>query len=187
MGKLIFASALLLLTGCSATAPVPNEHKLPHTPGSRPYNFDCDSEAGKYSEWNGAVSGTNPWITGYMQVVTLRPSPEWPPDAGVVLAGPSKLPRVGLETFVLPDKPGILQIAVRGTGGSADHTVFTSMPLSDARIRFTLQVNDSGQLSLSVGNATTTLPIGSLEITRANVYCSSAHVHFSNVLAGSDW
>jgi hypothetical protein len=187
MGKLIFAAAFLLLTGCSATAPVPNQHKVPDTPGSHPYNFDCDTEAGKYSERNAAISGTNIWITGYMQVVTLRPSPEWPPDAGVVFAGPNKLPRVGLETFVLPDKPGILQIAVRGTGGSADHTVFTSMPLSDARIRFTLQVNELGQLSLSVGNATRTLPIGSVQITRANVYCSSAHIQFSNVLAGSDW
>jgi hypothetical protein len=187
MGKLIFAAAFLLLSGCSATAPGPREHKLPYTPGSHPSNFDCDSEAGKYSEWNAAISGTNIWIAGFMQVLSLRPSPEWPPDAGVVFTGPNKLPRVGLETFVLPDKPGILQIAVRGTGGSADHTVFTSMPLSDAKIRFNLQVNEFGQLALSVGNATTTLPIGSVQITRANVYCSSAHVHFSNVLAGSDW
>jgi hypothetical protein len=93
---------------------------------------------------------------------------------------------VGLEAFVLPDNPAILQIAVRGIGGAGDHTVFASMPMSDARIRFTLRLSDSGQLSLSVGDATTTSSIGSVEITRVNLYCSSSHVHFSDVLAGSD-
>ena len=190
MGKLIFAPTLFFLSGCAATVPVQYvpEHAHPSrfTPGSRPYSFDCDTEAGKYSELNDATSGTNPWITGFMQVVTSRPGSAWPPDAGVVFAGTSKLPRVGLEAFVLPDNPAILQIAVRGIGGAGDHTVFASMPMSDARIRFTLRLSDSGQLSLSVGDATTTSSIGSVEITRVNLYCSSSHVHFSDVLAGSD-
>jgi hypothetical protein len=117
MGKLIFAPTLFFLSGCAATVPVQYvpEHAHPSrfTPGSRPYSFDCDTEAGKYSELNDATSGTNPWITGFMQVVTSRPGSAWPPDAGVVFAGTSKLPRVGLEAFVLPDNPAILQIAVR--------------------------------------------------------------------------
>lgn len=189
MGKLLFASTLFLLSGCSAIsvqhAP---EYGRPYrfASGSRNNNFDCDADAGKYSELNEANSGTNPWITGFMQLVTPRPDSAWPPDAGVVFAGKSKLPRVGLEVFVLPDKPATLQIAVRGAGGAGDHTVFASMPVSGAPVRFALRLSDSGQLSLSVGDATTTLSIGSVETTRVNLYCSSAHVHFSDVLVGSD-
>jgi hypothetical protein len=134
---------------------------------------------------NHAISGTNLWVTGYMQVLKTHPDPKWPPDAGVVFAGPSKLPRVGLETFVLPDNPAVLQIAVRGTGGPADHTVFASAPLSEAPLRFTLKISDSGQLSLAVGDAMTTLQIGLVEMTRVNLYCSSIHVLFSNVISGS--
>jgi hypothetical protein len=138
-----------------------------------------------YSEVNGAISGTNLWVTGYLQVVMTHPHPEWPPDAGVVFAGSSKLPRMGLETFVLPDNPAVLQIAVRGTGGPWDHTVFASVPLSEARLRFMLKVSDSGQLALAVGDAKTTLQIGSVEMTRVNLYCSSIHVLFSDVISGS--
>ena len=190
MRKLVCASTLSFLSGCGAISPpeqVPKHpYPSPFTPGSRPYSFDCDTEAGKYSEFNSPISGTNLWVTGFMQVVTPRPSSAWPPDAGAVFAGRSKLPRVGLEAFILSDNPGILQLAVRGAGGGADHTVFVSTPLSDTRIRFTLRLSDSGQLSLSVGNTTKTVAIGSVEITRINFYCSSAHVYFSDVLAGSD-
>jgi hypothetical protein len=181
--------SLIFLSGCAGLGPeqrVPvHAHPSPFTPGSRPYRFDCDSEAGRYSEVNVAISGNNLWVTGFMQVVMTRPDPKWPPDAGVVFAGPSKLPRVGLETFILPDNPAVLQFAVRGTGGPADHTVFASAPLSEARLRFTLKVSDSGELSLAVGDAKTALQIGSVEMTRVNLYCSSIHVHFSDVISSS--
>jgi hypothetical protein len=190
MVKLIFTSAFFFLSACSVTNPAQRvaEHGYSSRfePGSRTNSFDCDTGAGRYSELNSAFSGTNAWITGFMQVLTLRTGSAWPPDAGVVFAGTSKLPRVGLETFVLADKPAILQIAVRGAGGAADHTVFASVPISDSQIRFTLRLGSSGQLSLSVGDAATSLSVGSIEITRTNLYCSSAHVRFSEVQMGSD-
>jgi hypothetical protein len=79
----------------------------------------------------------------------------------------------------------LLQIAVRGTGGPEDHTVFASIPLSEERLRFTLKVSDSGQLYLAVGDLKTTLQIGSVEITRVNLYCSSIYVRFSKVISSS--
>jgi hypothetical protein len=107
-----------------------------------------------------------------MQVLTLNTASAWPPDAGVIFAGPSKLPRVGLEIFVLP-KPAVLQIAIRGAGGAADHTVFASVPISDLKTPFTLRLSSSGQLTLSVGDAGTTLSVGPIDFTRMNLYCSS--------------
>lgn len=138
-----------------------------------------------YSERNDPISGSNLWVTGRMRVVTPRPNSAWPPDAGIVFAGATKLPRMGLETFVLADQSDTLQVAIRGTGGAGDHTVFTSLPLSDAPIRFKLQFA-AGQLTLSVGNMTATRSVGSAEITRVNLYCSSSHIYFSDVLEGAD-
>ncbi len=190
MEKLIFASAFFFLSACSA---ITLGHRVPEQgnssrfeAGSRKNSFDCNAGPGKYSELNAATSGTNIWVTGFMQVLTLRTASAWPPDAGVVFAGTNHLPRVGLETFVLPDKPATLQIAVRGAGSASDHKVFAAVPVSDSRIRFDLRLSDTGQLSLSVGDAATSLSVSSIEITRMNLYCSSVQVHFSDVQVGSD-
>jgi hypothetical protein len=188
--KLIFASALFCLSACSAITlgqRVPEQgNSSRFEAGSRTNSFDCNAGPGKYSELNAATSGTNAWVTGFMQVLTLRTTSAWPPDTGVVFAGTNLLPRVGLETFVLPDKPATLQIAVRGAGSAADHKVFASVPISDSPIRFALRLSGTGQLSLSVGDAATSLSVGSIEITRMNLYCSSVLVHFSDVQLGSD-
>ena len=188
--KLTFASAFIFLSACSAITigqRVPEQGKSSRfEAGSRTNSFDCNPGPGKYSEVNAATSGANAWVTGFMQVLTLRTASAWPPDAGVVFAGNSKLPRVGLETFVLPDNPATLQIAVRGAGGGSDHKVFASVPISDSPIRFTLRLSGSGELSLSVGDAATSLSVGSIEITRMNLYCSSVQVHFTDVQMGSD-
>jgi hypothetical protein len=49
-----------------------------------------------------------------------------------------------------------------------------------------LRLSGSGQLSLSVGDAATSLSVGSIEITRMNLYCSSVQVRFSDVQVGSE-
>src|ERR1700722_330740 len=178
MIKATCASFLLLAGGCAATAP--GEHSAPRTaqaykprfaPGPGPYKFECDTDAGKYSEFNAATGGTNLKVMGVMQVMAARPSPQWPPDAGIVLAGDGQYPRVGLESFVLPDKPLVLQLAVRGIRGPADHTVFATLPLTEAEIPVTLMLGEHGLLSVSAGAATTTVAIGEFEVTRINLYC----------------
>jgi hypothetical protein len=188
MMKLACALLLLLAAGCSA--PAPGEYLFPRTvhaarprfvPGPGPYKFECDTDAGQYSEQNAVAEGPNLKVTGVMQVVAGRPSPQWPPDAGIVIAGDSHYPRVGLESFVLPDKPFVLQLAVRGTGGPGDHTVFATVPLTDAAIPVTLVLREPGQLSVSVGEATTMVAIGEIEVTRINLYCSSSYVRFFDV------
>jgi hypothetical protein len=190
MVKIIFACAFFFLSACSAVtlgqrAPQQgNSSRL--EAGSRTNSFDCNPGPGKYSELNAATSGMSFWVTGSMQVLNLRTASAWAPDAGVVFAGASHWPRVGLETFVLADKPATLQIAVRGAGGGSDHKVFASVPISDSPVRFTLRLSGSGELSLSVGDAATSLSVGSIEITRMNLYCSSVQVHFSDVQMGSD-
>jgi hypothetical protein len=190
MVKTIFASAFFFLSACSAITFGPRVPQQGNSSrfeaGSRTNSFDCNAGPGKYSELNTATSGTSVWVTGSMQLLNLRTASAWPPDAGVVFAGTNQLPRVGLETFVLPDKPAMLQIAVRGAGSAADHKVFASVPISDSPVRFTLRLSGAGQLSLSVGDAATSLSIGSIEITRMNLYCSSVQVHFSDVQLGSD-
>jgi len=190
MVKSIFASTFFFLSACSAITFGPRVPQLGNPsrfePGSRTNSFDCNAGPGKYSELNAATSGTSVWVTGSMQILNLRTASTWPPDAGVIFAGTSQWPRVGLETFVLADKPATLQIAVRGAGGGSDHKVFASVPISDSPIRFTLRLSGAGELSLSVGDATTSLSVGSIEITRMNLYCSSVQVHFSDVQMGSD-
>lgn len=183
---LIVASALLLSACSSITIRKGwRQPSPPHfEPGAR-NTFDCNPGAGKYSELNAAASG-NVSVTGTMQVLALWTSSAWPPDAGVVFAGTNHLPRIGLETFVLPDKPATLQIAVRGAGGGSDHKVFASVPISDSPIRFELRLSATGQLSLSVGDAATSLSVGPVEITRMDLYCSSSQVLFSDVQLGSD-
>jgi hypothetical protein len=190
MVKLVFASAFFFLSACSGITlgqRIPEQgNSSRFEAGSRTNSFDCNAGPGKYSELNAATSGANARVTGFMQVLTLNTASAWPPDAGVIFAGPSKLPRLGFETFILPDKPAVLQIAVRGAGGAGDHTVFASVPISDSKIPFTLRLSGSGQLALSVGDAGTSLSVGPVDITRVNLYCSSAHVHFSEVRLDSD-
>jgi hypothetical protein len=188
LAKFAVTSAFFVVSACSLTTP--GQHAHGHSsdfqPNSRPSSFDCDTAAGRYSEVNATTSAANVRVTGFMQVLSLNTASAWPPDAGVIFAGPSKLPRVGLETFVLPDKPAVLQIAIRGAGGAADHTIFASVPVSDLKTPFTLRLSSSGQLALSVGDATTTLSVGPIDLTRMNLYCSSAHIHFSEVQLVSD-
>lgn len=183
------AFLVILMCGCTG---IPPEHQVPHhpapsgyEPGSRPFRFNCDSQPGKYSELNTQIFGENLWVTGFIRLAEARPGSAWPPDAGVVLAGAKQFPRIGLEAFVLPDQPDTLQIAVRGSGNAGDHTVFTTVPLSAEQMRFTLKIDNTGHLSLAVDHATTALDLGSVQLTRVNLYCSSAHVYFSDVIAGS--
>jgi hypothetical protein len=188
LAKFVLTFAFFAMSACSLTAPGQQVHgqSSRFEPNSHPSSFDCDTTAGRYSEVNAATSAANARVTGFMQVLTLNAASAWPPDAGVIFAGPNKLPRVGLETFVLPDKPAVLQIAIRGAGGAADHTVFASVPISDLKFPFTLRLSSSGQLALSVGDAATSLSVGPIDITRMNLYCSSAHIHFSEVQLAVD-
>jgi hypothetical protein len=188
LAKFVVNLAFFVMSACSLTAPGQQLHgrSSGFEPNSHPSSFDCDTAAGRYSEMNSATSAANARVTGFMQVLTLNTASGWPPDGGVILAGPSKLPRVGLETFVLPDKPAVLQIAIRGAGGAADHKVFASMPISDSKIPFTVRLSSSGQLTLSVGDTATSLSVGPINVTRMNLYCSSAHIHFSEVQLASD-
>jgi hypothetical protein len=182
---LLVACAFLFSSACSV--PPPAQQTIFHgyssrfEPGSQTNYFLCDAPAGKYSDLNSTIASTNARIKGFMQVSSLHTGSAWPPDAGVVFAGRSKLPRVGLETFVLPDKPETLQIAVRGAGGGGDHTVFASVPIPDSPIPFMLELDRSGHLSLSFGDASTSLSVGPIEMTRVNLYCSSALVRFTAV------
>ena len=184
------ASAFFFVSACSAITlgqRVPEHgNSSRFEPGSRTNSFDCNAGTGKYLELNAAISGTSVWVTGSMQLLNLRTASARPPDADVVFASISQWPRVGLETFVLADKLATLQIAVRGAGGGSDHKVFASVPISDSPIRFALRLSDSGEMSLSVGDAATSLSVGSIKITRMNLYCSSVQVHFSDVQMGSD-
>lgn len=184
------ASLLLLAGGCAATTTgqhaasrTAHAYEPRFTSDPAPYKFECDTDAGKYSELNARAGGANLKVTGVMQVMAARPSPQWPPDAGIVLAGEGQYPRVGLESFVLPDKPLVLQLAVRGARSPGDHTVFATLPLTDAQIPITLVLGEHGLLSVSAGAATTTVAIGELEVTRINLYCSSSYVRFSSVVA----
>jgi hypothetical protein len=189
LARFALTFAFFVMSACSLPTHGQQSHgpSSGFEPNSRPSSFDCNTTAAaKYFEVNAATSAANARVTGFMQVLTLNSATSWPPDAGVVLAGPSKLPRVGLETFVLPDKPAVLQIAIRAGGGAADHRVFASVPISDLRIPFSLQLSSAGQLALSVGDAATSLSVGPVEITRMNLYCSSVHIHFSEVRLVSD-
>jgi hypothetical protein len=183
LAKFVLTFTFFAMSACSLAARGPQVHGQfsGFEPNSRASSFDCDTTAGRYTEVNAGTSAVNARVTGFMQVLTLNAAAAWPPDAGVIFAGPNKLPRVGLETFVLPDKPAVLQIAVRGAGGAGDHTVFASVPISDVKIPFTLRLSSSGQLALSVGDASTSLSVGPIDIMRMNLYCSSAHIHFSEV------
>jgi hypothetical protein len=188
LARFVLTFAFFVVSACSLTTP--RQHVHGHSsdfePNAHPSIFACDTAAGRYSEVNAATSAANVRVTGFMQVLTLNTASAWPPDAGVIFAGPSKLPRVGLETFVLPDKPAVLQIAIRGAGGAADHTIFASVPISDLKTPFALRLSSSGQLALSVGDAATNLSVGPIDFTRMNLYCSSAHIHFSEVQLVSD-
>ena len=175
----------LLLAGCAATTPQSNvpvdPAALQIAPGPGPYTFDCDAPAGQFQEMNAAVPSNKVRVTGLVQLLAVRSNAAWVPAVSVTFAGARKLPKVGLQALVDNIAPTTLQVSIRGTGGAQERTVFASMPLTTAQIPFTLALGNSGRVDVTVGSAAASLSVGTFDLTRLNLFCSTAHVRFSNV------
>jgi hypothetical protein len=149
--------------------------------GPGPYSFDCDARSGYYNELNVAVPGARVQVTGLMQVLTARADRHYAATVNVAIKGAGDLPLVGLRALVMPNAPKTVDLAIRGSGGPQDESVFASTPLTAAPIPFVVTLGDSWRLSVSAGGADASLPVEAFAMTRLNLSCSTAHVRFSNV------
>jgi len=150
-------------------------------PGPGPYSFVCNARSGYFNELNVAVPGDRVQVTGLIQVLTARRDAHYVATVNVAIKGAADVPMAGLRALVMPDTPNILDLAIKGSGGPRDLSVFASTRLTAAPIPFVLTFGDSGRLSVSAGGADASLPVEAFAMTRVNLSCSTAHVRFSNV------
>jgi len=182
--------SLLVLTGCAASRAPSDTLTDSATPkvvsGPGPYAFECDAPAGSFSEMNiRAPSGTI-HVRGKVQFVATRSNDHWAASATVSIAGTRRLPKVGLQALVGADRPADVFLAVRGLGGSQERVVFTSTPMTNQPIPFDLILGESGNLDVVAAGASASLTVGLIATTRVNVFCSTAHVLFSDITVVGD-
>ena len=192
MTKHVF-TLLLMIIGLSVTpealdAPAQDlASKVEDGPG--PYNIDLDVAVGTGEERFIQVPGRAFTVKGLIQFATVRQNPKWQPAAGIEVMGAKSSFYAGLIAFVSPKTPDKIEFAVRDVrleGLSAGS--FGRIPLTDKAIPFELRLDRSGVLLASVmGTSGRAVSVRSLEISRVQLFASSAHVRFLNIeIAASD-
>jgi hypothetical protein len=181
------AALSLVLSGCAATSQPhmtqEGMRKLDFQVGPGPYNFECDAPGGRYQESNVSTSGDKLRATGTMRFLALRSHPGWAASATITFADSTgKQPFMGLQAIVMPDEPDSIQFAITGHGGAQDRSVFAITPVTDAWIPFEVKLSKAGELEVSVAGQGTRIAVSVIEPSRLTLFCSTAFVHFSNVL-----
>jgi len=181
---------MALLVGCAASAPPANPLSDLATPksvaGPGPYSFDCDAEAGHFREMNIAAPGGRLRITGRVVFLAVRSTDDWAASATVSVAGRNKMPKVGLQAIVYADAPEEVQFAIRGMGDAQERTPFLTAFGSEGPTPFIVTLDRSGRLAVTVSGVAAEMHVAALDQTRVNLFCSTAHVRFSDVIVATD-
>jgi hypothetical protein len=176
----------VMLSGCATTNRPPGSQedarKSGFQTGPGPYRFECNAPGGRYQESNVPITGDKLRVAGTMRFVELRSDPHWAAAATITFAGPTKeQPSMGLQVFVLPDEPNLMQLAIKGQGGAQDRSVFAISPVTDAWIPFEVKLDKAETLEVSIAGHTAHSAARVFEPTRVSLFCSTALVQFSNV------
>jgi hypothetical protein len=176
-----------LLAGCATHPPKPF-----YADGPGPYNFDCSAPAGYYRSLNIHAPNGKLRIAGFIQFddVAARPDAHWIRQAEVLLQGLTAGPFVSLWGFVRQEAPDKVYFALRyglepsqvnAFVPSQTSPIFAVMGVADPPYAFELTMNESRQLTVSVGGAVKTISVPQFELVRASLTCSGTHVRYSYV------
>lgn len=185
-------SATCVLVG-GATPP-----SFQYEPGTAPYTFDCNAPPRYVQEFNIPAPNGRLRLSGFMQIESVNKpeSQRWHPAVSVFLQGRTDAPYEGFQGTVNPSIPDqfllVMQIGLKqsadaafsGQGGEIVKSKdFAVLGVGDGPpIAFELTLNDSHELTASVGLGRKAIKALPFEVVRANLNCSGTHVRFSNVV-----
>jgi hypothetical protein len=184
------ATGLAVLSACVLVGCV--TPKIEYEPGTAPYTFDCDAHPGYYQEFNIHASNGKLRLAGFiaLESVAARPDPYWNTQAKVSLLGLNEAPFVELYGYVRPESADRVYFSLRYGLKSSDVVailpekttpVFAERGVGDPPIAFEITMNESRQLTASVGGAAKTVPAPQFDVIRARFTCSGTHTRFSYV------
>ena len=180
--------AVILITGCSTTAPKSRvaapAPAIQYLSGNGPFTFDCDAAAGMSDSRNIRIPSGNLKVTGQIEILTARRDVVWEASAGMELVDPTRRDAAALQVLVRYLEPNKVNIAFGTASSAPDNNVFASMPFSSEPFAFSLTVDQSGTISGSFGGVTSPQPLHFSGATLLAIGCSTAHVRFSNVRVG---
>ena len=150
--------------------------------GPGPYSFECDARSGHFNVSKIQVSTEKTHVTGTLQISEIRRHRNWAAFASIHFGVFNKPPYMGLQVTVMPNKPDSFQFALTGRGNENDRIVFGSIDVTDAPMPFELTLNRNGNLTVSISGRSKSLSLNVVEPTELSLTCSTAFVHFSNVI-----
>ena len=130
-------------------------------------------------------------LTGVMEVVSVPEHPDayWHSGVNVQFGSRSDnspQPFAGLVGTVYPEIPNKMLFALRWGSSPSQQTAPFEVVATDAPIPFELTLDESYQLTVSVGGTTKSTFVPPFKVARASLYCSGAHVGYSNVSVSAD-
>lgn len=180
--------SVCLLVGC-ATSP-----KLEFAKGPGPYAFDCEAQPNWYNDFHIHAPKRTLTVTGILEIAAIaeHPDPRRGSSAHVILSGKTDPPfsGVGLTGFVRADSRDKVHFTLRwGAKPTEQLPSFAVANIDDMPIHFQLSLDESYQLTVSLSTtaalAGKSIFVPPFKVERVSLYCSGAHVRFSNVVVSA--
>jgi hypothetical protein len=165
--------------------------KLEFAKGPGPHAFDCEAKPVYYEDFHIHPSGKKLKFTGLVQVVSIaeHPDPYWRSGISIMFgtqSDRSAQPFAGIVGRVYPESPNKMLFSARwGTQPSQETRPFVAAA-TDGPIPFELTLDESYHLTVSVGGVVRAISVPSFKVARASLYCSGAHVRYSNVVLSGE-
>jgi hypothetical protein len=175
----------LCLIGC-ATQP-----KLEFAKGPGPHAFDCKADPNWYNDFHIHAPNGKLTLIGVLEIAAIAEHPESRrgSSVNVLLSDKTDPPfsGVGLTGFVRADSRDKIHFTLRwGPKPTEQLPSFAVATIDDTPINFQLTLDESYQLTVSLRRALfmadKSIFVPPLKIARASLYCSGAHVRYSNVV-----
>ena len=168
---------MCVLVGCATHS------KIEYEPGTAPYTFDCDAQPGYLQEFNIHAPNGKLRLAGFIQLESVHTPqhPQWLPMVSISLQGLTQEPLVGFWGLINPRLPDQFLLALRNGLKPSDSQLFMAMGVGDPPMAFEVTLNESHQLTASVGRGKDTIQAAQFDVVRANLSCSGVHVRYSYV------
>jgi len=184
-------SAILVSIGLIGCATQP---KLEFAKGPGPHAFDCKADPNWYNDFHIHAPNGKLTVTGVLEIAAIAEHPESRrgSSVNVILSGKTDPPfsGVGLTGFVRADSRDKMHFTLRwGAKPTEQIPSFDVANIDDTPVHFQLTLDESYQLTTSLSTAVSTAEksifVPPFKVARASLYCSGAHIRYSNVVVSA--
>jgi hypothetical protein len=144
------------------------------------YSYDCDTAAGRYAHWTRTVSGSEITIAGKLRVLELLKHEKWNPVASILLRGTGERPPpFGIRLFVSKASSDQFSLELMKVGGR-DAIGTGEIPRTKKPIPFTLHLDSSGTLKVSIAGIESSTTLGTFKPATFELSCSTGDFEFTD-------